>query len=135
MALELPDGRIVTGKTTDLLGAGSALLLNALKALAGIPEDTLLIPPEIIEPIHHLKVSHMGNKNPRMHTDELLIALSICGNTDENAALAIEQLDNLKNSEAHSTVLLARVDENVFKNLGINLTCDPVYQRNNLYHR
>jgi uncharacterized protein (UPF0371 family) len=135
MALELADGRIVTGKTTDLLGAGSALLLNALKMLAGIPEDKLLIPPEIIEPIHHLKVSHMGNKNPRLHTDELLIALSICGNTDENAALAIEQLDNLKNAEAHSTVLLARVDENVFKNLGINLTCDPVYQRNNLYHR
>jgi uncharacterized protein (UPF0371 family) len=135
MALELADGRIVTGKTTDLLGAGSALLLNALKTLAGIPEDTLLIPPEIIEPIHHLKVTHMGNKNPRMHTDELLIALSICGNTDENAAMAIEQLDKLKNAEAHSTVLLARVDENVFKNLGINLTCDPVYQRNNLYHR
>jgi uncharacterized protein (UPF0371 family) len=135
MALELADGRVVTGKTTDLLGAGSALLLNALKLLAGIPKDTLLIPPEIIEPIHHLKVSHMGHKNPRMHTDELLIALSICGNTDANAALAIEQLDKLKNAEAHSTVLLAHVDENVFKKLGINLTCDPVYQRNNLYHR
>ena len=135
MALELADGRVVTGKTTDLLCAGSALLLNALKLLAGIPEETLLIPPEIITPIHHLKVSHMGHKNPRMHTDELLIALSICGNTDENAALAIEQLDNLRGAEAHSTVLLARVDENVFKKLGINLTCDPVYQRNNLYHR
>lgn len=135
MALELADGRVVTGKTTDLLGAGSALLLNALKLLADIPEETLLIPPEIITPIHHLKVSHMGHKNPRMHTDELLIALSICGNTDENAALAIEQLDNLRGAEAHSTVLLARVDENVFKKLGINLTCDPVYQRNNLYHR
>ncbi|MBQ8403850.1 MAG: DUF1846 family protein, partial [Clostridia bacterium] len=135
MALELADGRVVTGKTTDLLGAGSALLLNALKLLAGIPEETLLIPPEIIKPIHHLKVSHMGHKNPRMHTDELLITLSICGNTDENALLAIEQLDKLKGAEAHSTVLLARVDENVFKKLGINLTCDPVYQRNNLYHR
>jgi uncharacterized protein (UPF0371 family) len=77
----------------------------------------------------------MGHRNPRMHTDELLIALSICGNTDENALLAIEQLDKLKGAEAHSTVLLARVDENVFKKLGINLTCDPVYQRNNLYHR
>jgi uncharacterized protein (UPF0371 family) len=135
MALELADGRVVTGKTTSLLGAGSALLLNALKLLANIPEDTLLIPPEIIKPIHHLKVSHMGHRNPRMHTDELLIALSICGNTDENALLAIEQLDKLKGAEAHSTVLLARVDENVFKKLGINLTCDPVYQRNNLYHR
>jgi uncharacterized protein (UPF0371 family) len=135
MSMQLADGRIVTGKTTDLLGAGSALLLNALKLLAGIPEETLLIPPEVIEPIHHLKVTHMGNKNPRMHTDELLIALSICGNTDPNAALAIEQLDKLKNAEAHSTVLLARVDENIFKKLGINLTCDPIYQRNNLYRR
>jgi uncharacterized protein (UPF0371 family) len=135
MSLQLADGRIVTGKTSNLLGAGSAVLLNALKLLAGIPEDTMLIPPEIIEPIHHLKVTHMGNKNPHMHTDELLITLSICGNSDKNAAAAIEQLDNLRNSEAHSTVLLARADENVFKNLGINLTCDPVYQRNNLYHR
>jgi uncharacterized protein (UPF0371 family) len=135
MALQLSDGRIVTGKTTDLLGAGSALLLNALKLLAGIPKETLLIPPEVIEPIHHLKVTHMGHTNPRMHTDELLIALSICGNTNKDAALALEQLDNLRDAEAHSSVLLARVDENVFKNLGINLTCDPAYQRNNLYHR
>ena len=135
MSIQLADGRIVTGKTTDLLGAGSAVLINALKLLAGIPDETLLISPEVIAPIHHLKVMHMGHKNPRMHTDELLIALSICGNTDPNAALAIEQLDKLKNAEAHSTVLLARVDENIFKKLGINLTCDPIYQRNNLYRR
>ncbi|MBO5024045.1 MAG: DUF1846 domain-containing protein [Clostridia bacterium] len=135
MALELADGRIVTGKTTDLLGPGSAVLLNALKLLAGIPKDTLLISPTIIEPIQRLKVNHMGNKNPRMHTDELLIALSICATTDENAASALEQLENLKDAEVHSTVLLARVDENVFKKLGINLTCDPVYQTKNLYHR
>lgn len=135
MAMELADGRIVTGKTTDLLGPGSAVLLNALKLLAGIPKETLLISPTIIEPIQRLKVNHMGNKNPRMHTDELLIALSICATTDENAARALEQLENLKNAEVHSTVLLARVDENVFKKLGINLTCDPVYQTKNLYHR
>ena len=135
MAMELSDGRIVTGKTTDLLGPGSAVLLNALKLLAGIPKETLLISPTIIEPIQRLKVNHMGNKNPRMHTDELLIALSICATTDENAARALEQLENLKDAEVHSTVLLARVDENVFKKLGTNLTCDPVYQTKNLYHR
>ncbi len=135
MAIELPDGRTVTGKTTSLLGACSAVLINALKALAGLPKETLLIPPTIIEPIQKLKVSHMGNKNPRLHTDELLIALSICATTDKTAALALEQLDNLRGSEAHSTVILARVDENVFKKLGINLTCDPVYQKKSLYHR
>ena len=135
MAMELADGRMVTGKTTDLLGSGSAVLLNALKLFAGIPKQTPLISPTIIEPIQRLKVKHMGNKNPRLHTDELLIALSICAATDENAALALEQLEKLKNAEVHSTVLLARVDENVFKKLGINLTCDPVYQTKNLYHR
>ncbi len=135
MAMELADGRMVTGKTTDLLGPGSAVLLNALKLFAGIPKQTPLISPTIIEPIQRLKVKHMGNKNPRLHTDELLIALSICAATDENAALALEQLEKLKNAEVHSTVLLARVDENVFKKLGINLTCDPVYQTKNLYHR
>ncbi len=135
MAMELADGRIVTGKTTDLLGPGSAMLLNALKLLAGIPEDVLLISPTIIEPIQRLKVNHMGNKNPRMHTDELLIALSICATTDKNAALALEQLEKLKDAEVHSTVMLTRVDENVFKKLGTNLTCDPVYQTKKLYHR
>ncbi len=135
MAMELADGRMVTGKTTDLLGPGSAVLLNALKLLAGIPKETPLISPTIIEPIQRLKVNHMGNKNPRMHTDELLIALSICATTDENAARALEQLGNLNDAEVHSTVLLARVDENVFKKLGTNLTCDPVYQTKNLYHR
>ncbi len=135
MAMELADGRMVTGKTTDLLGPGSAMLLNALKLLAGIPEEVLLISPTIIEPIQRLKVNHMGNKNPRMHTDELLIALSICATTDKNAALALEQLEKLKDAEVHSTVMLSRVDENVFKKLGTNLTCDPVYQTKKLYHR
>ncbi len=135
MAMELADGRIVTGKTTALLGAGSAVLINALKTLAGLPKEALLFTPEVIEPIQHLKVEHMGNTNPRLHTDELLIALAICAIKDEKAALAMEQLDGLKGAEAHSTVLLARVDQNVFKKLGINLTCDPVYQKKSLYHR
>ena len=135
MAMELADGRVVTGKTTDLLGPGSAVLLNALKLLAGIPKETPLISPTIIEPIQRLKVNHMGNKNPRMHTDELLIALSICATTDENAARALEQLENLKNAEVHSTVLLARVDENVFKKLGAHVTCEPAYEGQKLYHK
>ena len=129
MALELNDGRIVTGKTSSLLGASSACLLNALKALAGIDKKLPLIAPGVIEPIQHLKVEHLGNHNPRLHTDELLIALSICAVTNPMAGYAIDQLDRLKGCEAHSTVLLSSVDENLFKRLGINLTCDPVRKK------
>ena len=135
VALQLDDGTIVTGKTSSLLGASAALLLNALKALGGIDHDTLLISPAVIEPIQHLKVSHMGNRNPRLHTDETLIALSICAATDPNAAKALEQLPKLNGCEAHSTVILSRVDENVFQKLGVNLTCEAVYQTKKLYHR
>ena len=133
-ALELPDGRIVTGGTSDLLGSSSACLLNALKALAGIEKEVQLISRAVIEPIQHLKVDHMHNRNPRLHTDETLIALTICAATDPNAALAVEQLDKLKGCEAHATVIPARVDETVFQKLGINLTCEPVYQNRKLYH-
>ena len=127
-AVELPDGRIITGKTSELLGASSALLLNALKALAGIDDSIHLISPEIIEPIQHLKVDHLGNRNPRLHTDEALIALSICAATDSNAELAMEQLGNLRGCEAHSSVILSSVDDKVFRRLGVNLTCEPAYQ-------
>ncbi len=127
-ALELPDGDIVTGKTSDLLGASAALLLNALKTLAGIADEVQLISPVIIEPIQKLKTTHLGNKNPRLHTDEALIALSICAPTDTNAQSALEQLSNLRGCEVHSTVILSSVDENVFRKLGVNLTCEPVYQ-------
>ena len=127
-AIQLHDGRIITGKTSDLLGASAALLLNALKALAGMEDNLHLISPEIIEPIQHLKVDHLGNKNPRLHTDEALIALSICAHTDENAEIAMQQLDKLKGCELHSSVILSSVDEKVFRRLGINLTCEPVYQ-------
>jgi len=135
VALQLNDGRIVTGKTSPLLGASAALLLNALKELGGISHNMDLISPIVIEPIQALKVKHMGNRNPRLHTDEILIALAICATTNPTAALAIQQLSKLKGCEAHSTVILSKVDENVFQKLGINLTCEPQYQSKKLYHK
>ena len=134
VAIELPDGTIVTGKTSSLLGASSACLMNALKKLAGIDKKLLLIARGVIEPIQHLKVEHLGNHNPRLHTDELLVALSICAVTNPLAELAIEQLDKLRGCEAHSSVILSRVDENLFSKLGINITYEPRYQAKKLYH-
>ncbi len=127
-AMELMDGRIITGKTSNLLGASSALLLNALKALGGIQDDLHLISPVAIDPIQHLKVAHLGNRNPRLHTDETLIALSISAATNPTAELAMEQLSKLRGCEVHSSVILSPVDEKVFKRLGINLTCEPRYK-------
>ncbi|MBP3452638.1 MAG: DUF1846 domain-containing protein [Clostridia bacterium] len=134
-AMQLPDGRIITGKTTNLLGPSAALLLNVLKALGGIEKSTHLISPSVIEPIQTLKCTYLGNHNPRLHTDEVLLALSICAATDEKAATAMKQLPLLKGCEAHSTVILGQVDNNVFKRLGVNLTCDPRYQTHKLYHK
>ncbi|MDD2955658.1 MAG: DUF1846 domain-containing protein [Oscillospiraceae bacterium] len=134
-AIELPDGRIVTGKTTGLLGASSAMLLNALKALGNIQDDIHLISPIIIEPIQHLKTEHLGNHNPRLHTDEVLIALTISAATNPTAELAMAQLSKLRECEAHSSVILSQVDVNVFKKLGVNLTCEPQYQTKKLYHK
>ncbi len=134
VAIELPDGKIVDGKTSSLLGASAAAILNALKALADIDHEVMLISPTVIEPIQKLKVNSLGNNNPRLHIDEILIALSISAVTDKTAALALEALPKLKNCEAHSTVILSRVDENVFQKLGINLTCEPKYQTKKLYH-
>ncbi|MBQ9545354.1 MAG: DUF1846 family protein, partial [Clostridia bacterium] len=134
-ALELNDGTIVTGKTSSLLGASAAVLLNALKTLAGIPDEIHLISPKIIEPIQDMKVSHLGNHNPRLHTNEVLIALSICAVTDPNARLAVDQLSKLNNCEAHSTVILSEVDERGFKKLGIHATCEGVYQMHRFYHK
>ena len=127
-AMELPDGRILTGKTSKLLGACAALLLNALKALAGLEDGVHLIAPEVIGPIQHLKVDHLGNRNPRLHTDEVLIALSICAASDPRAEAAMEQLDKLRGCEIHSSVILSEVDEQVFKRLGANLTCEPRFK-------
>ncbi len=135
MALELPDGSIVTGKTSSLLGAASACLLNALKKLAGIDKKMMLIAPGIIQPIQHLKVEHLGNHNPRLHTDELLIALSICAVTNPMAEVTIDQLNSLRGCEAHSSVILSHVDADLFKKLGVNLTTEPKYQAKKLYHK
>jgi uncharacterized protein (UPF0371 family) len=135
VAIELNDGRIVTGKTSSLLGASSACLLNAIKALAGIDDDLALIAPGVIEPIQHLKVEHLGNHNPRLHTDELLIALSICSVTNPTATLAIDQLNKLKGCEAHSSVILSNVDAELFKKLGINISFEPKYQAKKLFHK
>ncbi|MBE6781187.1 MAG: DUF1846 domain-containing protein [Ruminococcaceae bacterium] len=132
-AIELPDGRVLTGKTSDLLGSSSALLLNALKALAGLDDDLHLISPETIQPIRHLKVDHLGNRNPRLHTDEVLIALAICAATNPDAEKAMEQLENLRGCEVHSTVILSQIDEKIFKRLGINLTCEPNYKTKKEY--
>ncbi len=127
-AMELPDGRIITGKTSDLLGASSALLLNALKALGGMNDRMHMISPVVLDPIQHLKVDHLGNRNPRLHTDETLIALSICAATNPMAEMAMEQLGKLRGCEVHSTVILSPVDEKTFKRLGVNLTCEPKYK-------
>ena len=128
VAIQLNDGRIVTGKTGDLLGASAACLLNALKALGGIDDKIELISPTVIEPVQRLKVKHMGAVNPRLHTDEVLMALAICAVTDPKAKKAMAQLDKLKNCEVHSTVMLSHVDEKTIKALGMHLTCEPQRQ-------
>ena len=134
-AIQLPDGEIVTGKTTKLLGASAAVLLNALKRLGGIQKDMHLISPIVIEPIQDLKVNHLGNHNPRLHMDEVLIALSISADTNPTAEVAMRQLDKLRGCEAHSTVILSGVDSSTFRKLGINVTCEPKYQTKKLYHK
>ena len=110
------------------------MLLNALKALGGIGHDMHLISPIVIEPIQNLKTRHLGNHNPRLHTDEILIALSISAATNPTAELALRQLPKLRGCEAHSSVILSHVDESVFRKLGMNLTCEPQYQTKKLYH-
>jgi len=135
VAMELPNGQVVTGKTTALLGPASACLLNALKVLAGIGHDIPLISPNVIEPIQDLKINHMGNRNPRLHTDEVLIALAISAATNPTAELAMQQLGNLVHADVHSTTILSSVDMNVFRKLGVDVTCEPNYQTKKLYHK
>ena len=133
-AMEMPDGTILTGKTSELLGCSSALLLNALKYLGGIPDEIQLIAPSVIAPVQDLKVNVLGNKNPRLHIDELLVALSICAVTDPNAKRAVQQLQKLRGCEAHTTVILSEGDEDSFRRLGVRLTSEPKYQTSKLYH-
>ena len=133
-AIELCDGRIVTGKTSALLGATSAVLINAIKAIAGIDKDLDIISHEILEPVQRLKVENLGNHNPRLHTDEVLVALAITAATSEPAKRAMDALKELKGSELHSSVILSPVDTATFRKLGVNLTCEPVYQSKKLFH-
>ncbi len=135
VAIELPCGTIVTGKTSDLLGSASAALLNALKVIAGIEESALLIKPEVIEPIQSLKTGILGNHNPRLHTDEVLIALTMSAVTSPKAKQAFDALTLLRGSEAHATVILSQVDRDTFRKLGINLTCEPQHESKKLYHK
>ncbi len=135
VAIELDDGRIVTGKTTALLGASSAALLNALKLLANIDKEIKLISPEILAPIQVLKTKNLGNHNPRLHTDEVLIALAISAANNEYARRAMEAIPRLKYAEVHSTVILSQVDTATFRKLGVNLTTEPKYQTKKLFHR
>ena len=135
VAIELNDGRIVTGKTSALLGASSAALLNALKAIADIDKDEDIISPDILAPIQVLKTENLGNNNPRLHTDEVLIALAITAVDSESAARAIRAIPELCHAEAHSTVILSEVDASTFRKLGIQLSCEPQYQTKKLFHR
>lgn len=133
-AIELKDGTVLTGKTKNLLGATSALILNALKHLSGIDDELTLIPSSLIEPVQGLKVNYLGSANPRLHIDEILIALSVSAATDKNAEKALQALSLLKDSEAHCSVILCESDNMVFGKLGIRLTCEPDYENDNLYH-
>ncbi len=135
VAIELPDGKIVTGRTTQLMGPTAAALINSLKELAHIPDEITLISPIIIDPIQRLKTEHFGSRNPRLHSDEVLIALSICAATNPNAARAFEQLNALSGCEAHASVMLSRVDSDTLRKLGIQFTMEPYYERNQLYHK
>lgn len=132
-AIELNDGTVITSKTTDFLGASSALILNALKYLAGIKHDEKLIKPEYIEPIQKLKVKYLGGRNPRLHSDEILIALAMTSVANENAKKALEQIPDLKGCQVHTSVMLSEADTKTFNRLGVNLTSEPVRSSSKLY--
>ncbi len=134
-ALELPDGQIVSGKSSALMGATASTLLNALKTLGGIRDELRLISPVVIEPIQRLKTEHLKSQNPQLHSDEILLALSICAATNPTAELALAQLGKLEGCEMHTTVILSSVDAELLRRLGIRVTSDPVYQTKRLYHR
>ena len=134
-AIELPDGSVVTGKTSNLMGPSAAVLLNALKKLGGMNDEILLLPPVVIEPLQKLKIENLGNQNPRLHADEILIALAISATTNPLAALAMEQLHKLKGCQAHVSVIVSAVDKNIYRKLGMELTCEPNYESKKLYHK
>ena len=128
-AIELEDGTIITAETSPLLGTSAALLLNATKHLAGIDHKVKLIPAEMIEPIQKMKVNYLAGNNPRLHTDEVLVALAMLSRDDENCRKAMEQLPKLKGCQVHASVMLSEVDRKIFKKLGVDLTCEPVSKK------
>lgn len=134
-AMVLPDGRVITGKTSSTLGAASALLLNSLKALGGIKDEVELIAESVLKPICDLKTEYLKHKNPRLHTDEVLMALTVSALTDPVAKMATQQLANLRGSDAHFSVILSDEDEMLLRRLGINVSCAPKYENKRLYHR
>ena len=134
-AIELPDGSVVTGKTSNLMGPSAAVLLNALKKLGGINDEFLLLPHVVIEPLQKLKIENLGNQNPRLHADEILIALAISATTNPIAAHAMEQLPKLKGCQAHVSVIVSGVDKTIYRKLGMDLTCEPIYETKKLYHK
>ena len=131
-AIELSDGTIITAETSPLLGPSSALILNSIKHLAGIDHNVKLIPQEMIEPIQHTKTNYLWSRNPRLHSDEVLVALSVLSTHDENCRKALEKLPELRGCEMHSTVMLGEVDHKIFKKLGVGLTCDPTRKNNSV---
>lgn len=135
VAIELPDGRLITGKTSELLGASAAALLNAVKAISGTEKVIKLIDPCVIEPIQELKTKILGNRNPRLHSDEVLIALTMSAITSSYAKRAVENLSLLKGCEAHATIVLSPVDQETYRKLGLHLSCEPQYPTKKLYHK
>ncbi len=133
VCIQMPDGKLITGKTSGLLGSSSAALLNAIKYIAGIDDEVKLLSAEVIEPVQRLKTEFLGNRNPRLHTDETLIALSVCAASDETAKKALAALPKMRGLELHSSVVLPAVDAATFKKIGVNCTCEPVYETKKLY--
>ena len=128
-AIELEDGTIITAKSSELLGCSAALLLNVMKHLAGIDHSLKLLPQSLIEPIQYTKINYLGGRNPRLHTDEVLVALSVLSENDENCRRALQQLPKLRGCQVHCTVMLSDVDQKIFKKLGVNLTCEPILKK------
>ena len=134
-AMELPDGSVVTGKTSDLLGAASSLLMNALKGVAGVDDDIDVLSDEVIEPICQLKTGTLNSKNPRLHSDETLLALSVSSATDPLAKQLIDHAGDLRGCDAFFSVIISPTDEKLYRTLGINVCCEPKYEQRSYYHR
>ena len=134
-AIELPNGKVVTGKTGNLMGCASSLLMNSLKALAGVDEDLLVIGDEVIEPICNLKTEHLHSRNPRLHSDETLLALAVSSRSNETAAKLMARIDQLKGCDAHFSVIISQADEKLYRTLGVNVSCEPKFEQLRFYHK